>query len=53
VPEGDSVYKVARKLEPALVRQTLSRGELRVPAHATDDLTGHTVTGIDTTASTC
>jgi formamidopyrimidine-DNA glycosylase len=48
VPEGDSVYRVARKLEPALVGQALARGELRVPAHATDDLAGHTVTGIDT-----
>ena len=28
-----------------------ARGELRVPAHATDDLTGHTVTGIDTAAT--
>ncbi|SDT15483.1 endonuclease-8 [Friedmanniella luteola] len=48
MPEGDSVYQVARKLEPALVGQPLVRGELRVPAHATDDLAGHTVTGIDT-----
>ncbi len=48
MPEGDSVYKVARKLEPALVGQVLVRGELRVPAHATDDLAGHSVTGIDT-----
>lgn len=37
------MYKLARKLEPALAGQTLSRGELRVPAHATDDLAGHTV----------
>ncbi len=48
MPEGDSVHKVARKLEPALVGQALVRGELRVPAHATDDLAGHTVTEIDT-----
>ncbi len=48
VPEGDSVYKVARKLEPALLGWTLTRGELRVPAHATADLAGHTVLGLDT-----
>jgi len=48
VPEGDSVYKEARRLEPELRGRTLLRGELRVPAHATDDLSGHTVTGLDT-----
>jgi endonuclease-8 len=48
VPEGDSVYLVARRLEPVLAGRTLTRGELRVPAHATDDLTGHTVLGLDT-----
>lgn len=48
MPEGDSVYRVARRLEPALVGRTLRRGELRVPAHATADLAGHAVTGIDT-----
>ena len=48
MPEGDSVYKVARRLEPALVGQTLTRGELRVPAHATADLAGHTVSELAT-----
>jgi endonuclease-8 len=48
VPEGDSVYKEARRLEPVLQGRTLSRGELRVPAHATDDLAGHTVLELDT-----
>ena len=48
VPEGDSVYKEARRLEPALTGRTLTRGVLRVPAHATDNLAGHTVTGLDT-----
>jgi endonuclease VIII len=48
VPEGDSVYKEARRLEPVLEGRTLTRGELRVPAHATDDLAGHTVLELDT-----
>jgi len=48
VPEGDSVYKEARRLEPELKGRMLLRGELRVPAHATDDLAGHTVTELDT-----
>lgn len=42
VPEGDSVYVLARRLD-VLNGRRLSRGELRVPRHATDDLTGHTV----------
>jgi endonuclease VIII len=48
VPEGDSVYKEARRLEPVLKGRTLTRGELRVPAHATDDLAGLTVLELDT-----
>jgi len=48
VPEGDSVYKLAERLRPALDGRRLTRGELRVPAHATDDLAGRTVRGHDT-----
>lgn len=48
MPEGDSVYLVARRLSPVLTGRTLTRGELRVPAHATDDLAGHTVLELDT-----
>lgn len=44
MPEGDTVYALARRLDDALTGHTLVRGELRVPAHATDDLAGHTVT---------
>ncbi len=43
MPEGDSVYKLARRLEPALRGQKLLRGELRVPAHPTHHQTGRTV----------
>lgn len=42
VPEGDSVYVFARRLD-VLVGRRLRRGELRVPRHATADLAGHTV----------
>lgn len=43
MPEGDTVYALARRLDGALRNRVLTRGELRVPAHATDDLAGRTV----------
>jgi endonuclease VIII len=43
VPEGDTVYALARRLDEALRDRVLTHGELRVPAHATADLAGHTV----------
>ena len=48
MPEGDSVYRLARRLAPALVGARLSRGELRVPAYATLDLAGARVESLDT-----
>lgn len=48
MPEGDSVFVLARRLRPALDGARLSRGELRVPAHATEDLAGWRVLGHDT-----
>ena len=48
MPEGDSIYKLVRRLEPALVGRRLVRAELRVPAFATLDLAGATITGIGT-----
>lgn len=47
MPEGDSVYVAARKLD-VLVGRTVTRGELRVPAHATADLSDHVIVGLDT-----
>ena len=44
MPEGDSVDKLARRLD-VLVGRRLSRGALRVPQHAADDLAGPTVDG--------
>lgn len=44
MPEGDTVYLAARKLDAALVGQVLTRAQLRVPAHATAALVGMAVT---------
>ncbi len=43
VPEGDTVYRTARHLDQVLAGRVIERWELRVPAHATSDLTGRTV----------
>jgi endonuclease-8 len=43
VPEGDSVYLLARRLERSLDGRTVVRSDLRVPRHATADLAGRTV----------
>ncbi|QWC84706.1 DNA glycosylase [Nocardioidaceae bacterium] len=43
MPEGDSVWKLARRLDPALVGQQITRSRLNVPRHATADLAGRTV----------
>lgn len=43
MPEGDTVYALARRLRAALDGRALSVGELRVPQHATDDLAGRMV----------
>ncbi|WP_375489798.1 DNA-formamidopyrimidine glycosylase family protein [uncultured Jatrophihabitans sp.] len=48
MPEGDTVYRLARRLEAALDGRTLERGELRVPRHATENLRGYRVLGHDT-----
>lgn len=48
MPEGDTVYRLARRLDGALRGKRLHAGELRVPAHATADLAGRTVLEHDT-----
>ena len=48
MPEGDTVYLLARRLDRSLKGARVTRGELRVPAHAVDDLAGCTVLGHDT-----
>jgi endonuclease-8 len=46
VPEGDTVYLTAQKLNDALAGREVSRFDLRVPRLALSDLTGHTVTEV-------
>jgi endonuclease-8 len=46
MPEGDTVYLVARTLHRALAGQVLVRSDLRVRALATVDLSGQTVVGV-------
>ena len=43
MPEGDTVWLVARRLDDALAGRVLQRADLRVPALATRDLRGRTV----------
>lgn len=43
MPEGDTVWQTARRMHRALAQHVLTRSDLRVPAHATADLTGRTV----------
>jgi endonuclease-8 len=43
VPEGDTVFRTARRLDAALAGSTVTRFELRVPQAATVDLRGEVV----------
>ncbi len=43
MPEGDSVYRLARRLDAALLGRRLLGAQLRVPAHADARLDGATV----------
>ncbi len=43
MPEGDSIYRAARKLERGLSGQVLTRSDFRIPSLATADLAGATV----------
>jgi endonuclease VIII len=45
VPEGDTVWRAARRLDRALTGALLTASDFRVPRHATSDLTGATVLG--------
>ncbi|MCU1438835.1 MAG: glycosylase [Naasia sp.] len=46
MPEGDTVYRAARRLDEALRGRTITRSDVRVPAFATVDLTGRTVDAV-------
>lgn len=43
MPEGDTVWRTARRLHSALAGRVLTRSDLRVPRFATADLTGRAV----------
>jgi endonuclease VIII len=43
MPEGDAVWRTARRLEAALAGRVLTRSDFRVPRYATTDLSGRTV----------
>jgi endonuclease-8 len=43
MPEGDTVYRAAARLQSALAGRVLTRSDFRVPAFATLDLVGRTV----------
>lgn len=45
MPEGDSVWRLARRLDRQLAGATITRCQFRVPQLATADLTGRTVVG--------
>jgi endonuclease-8 len=45
VPEGDVVWRTARRLHEALTGQVLTSSDFRVPRFATADLSGRVVTG--------
>ncbi|MCZ2831076.1 DNA glycosylase [Modestobacter sp. VKM Ac-2986] len=46
MPEGDTVWLAANRMNTALAGATLTKGELRVPQLATVDLAGATVTEV-------
>jgi endonuclease VIII len=46
MPEGDTVFLAARRLDDALAGRTLLRGELRHPRLSTVDLAGRAVIGV-------
>ncbi|RKS75311.1 endonuclease-8 [Motilibacter peucedani] len=48
MPEGDSVWRVARRLDARLGGRTVVRSDFRVPRFATADLSGRQVLGTDT-----
>jgi endonuclease-8 len=43
VPEGDTVYRAAKRLDAALRGKVLTSCDVRVPQYATVDLTGRTI----------
>ncbi len=45
MPEGDTIYQAAKRLDKALTGQVLTSSDFRIPSLATSDISGTTVTG--------
>lgn len=45
MPEGDTVYRAAKRLDQGLTGQTLTASDFRIPSLSTRDLAGAVVTG--------
>ena len=45
MPEGDTVYQAAKRLDKGLTGQVLTKSDFRIPSLATSDISGATVTG--------
>ena len=45
MPEGDTVYQAAKRLDKGLTGQLLTQSDFRIPSLATSDISGATVTG--------
>ncbi|MCK9876231.1 Fpg/Nei family DNA glycosylase [Frankia sp. Ag45/Mut15] len=46
MPEGDTVWRAARRMDAVLAGETVLRSDLRVPALATADLSGQRISGV-------
>ncbi|MGO4201432.1 Fpg/Nei family DNA glycosylase [Rhodococcus sp. TAF43] len=46
MPEGDTVWRTAQRLDAALTRHVLTECDVRVPRYATVDLSGNTVDSV-------
>jgi endonuclease-8 len=46
VPEGDTIYRAAKRLDESLRGKTVTRSDVRVPAFATVDLSGRTIDAV-------
>lgn len=46
MPEGDTVFRAAQRLNTALAGRVVTGWDLRVPAHATSDLVGESVESV-------
>ncbi len=53
MPEGDTVWQAARRLDTALAGRVLTECDIRVPRYATVDLSGEAVDAVVARANIC